>query len=220
MLERHRQKLPIPNLGSSPLVEKKRPEPKVKGLTHSLGIGKEKHLKRSAPDNRLEDQKPEIKEAIKRLRQLRDKGISLEIAENFIEKSTWWLTSVHGPVRAPGYANRIRLYDSDEKCEETILDDDWVVVFGGNQFLVARAIKSCLATAHKFLTKTPFLPKNRLISDIWELIPKFVARSSGAMYRGAYPIDESLLRFGATAIDVRDFVAEFMSWTRLKEALE
>lgn len=59
------------------------------------------------------------------------------IAESFIRKSAWWLKHYRRPVRAPKHAKRLYLSDHG-----------WAVDFGGNSFLVGKAIEPCSADIH------------------------------------------------------------------------
>ena len=56
-----------------------------------------------------------------------------DTAERFIRASSWWLThSSYRPVRAPGHAERLYM-----------TPHGWAVDFGGNSFLVGKAIERC-----------------------------------------------------------------------------
>ena len=64
-------------------------------------------------------------------------------AERFIRELAWWLTHASGrPVPAPGHADR--LYMSEH---------GWAVDFGGNSFLVGRAIERCTSALDQYRLK-------------------------------------------------------------------
>jgi len=141
-------------------------------------------------------------ESITRIRKkapwiVREEMIPKEIAQQFIRRSAWWLTHSSGmPVRARGHARRI--YKSQH---------GWTVVFGGNSFLVGKAVERCRNEINNFFEEASSGKLPRL-SDLKKLLCRqisgAVANNDGYEYDGYYPITDGQLIFGAQAIDVND----------------
>jgi hypothetical protein len=84
---------------------------------------------------------------------------------------------------------------------------DWKITFGANTFLVGSAIVRCFATVSDFL-------KDAARGEPWSSSMLrgslfLYVRGAVANYRGdeySYPISGTGMEFGATSIDVADFV--------------
>lgn len=128
-------------------------------------------------------------------------NVPLNIAEEFVRASAWWLTHASGPVRAPNHADRI--YKSTH---------GWAVDFGANTFLVGKAIERCVIMLNDHIVKSaegrpPLLPYVK--RDLISAISGAVAKKGGSEYIGSYPIVDDELVFGAQAINVGD-AADFV----------
>lgn len=129
----------------------------------------------------------------------REETIPRHLAESFIRRTAWWHTHSSGkPVRAPKHAERI-----ESSCH------GWQVTFGGNSFLVGKAIERCRNEINNFMEAS--LITNG--SDIEELKNKLVLHIRGAVanndgyeYEGYYPIQQNDMMFGAQSIDIKDAV--------------
>ena len=130
---------------------------------------------------------------------VREEVISLELAEEFIKESTWWLTHSSGnPVRAPGHARNI--YKSHH---------GWTLELGANKFLVGKAIERCRNVINDLFDKnnSKISPtSSNLIKILSHTISGAVANCNNDEYEDFYPITDGQLIFGATAIDVNDAV--------------
>jgi len=130
---------------------------------------------------------------------LPDGNVPKTVAEQFLRESVWWNTHSSGrSVRAPRHANRMKGQNGD-----------WHIAFGANSFLVGRAIERCAKTCESFLASvengsswSEKVLKEKLIMNVRGA----VATNSGAEYSGFYPIEGQDMNFGATSIDVVDFV--------------
>lgn len=148
----------------------------------------------------LKKRQRQIALSASRLRELLPDGkVPRDVAEQFLRKSVWWHTHSSGrPVRAPRHANRMRGQNGD-----------WSIDFGANTFLVGRAIERCARTCESFLASagkgTPWSKKD-LIEKLKMDVRGAVATYSGAEYAGYYPVDGNDMMFGATSIDIADFV--------------
>jgi hypothetical protein len=134
--------------------------------------------------------------AVDAVRQERERD--REMAKKFIRASAWWLThSSYRPVRAPGHADR--LYMSHH---------GWAVDFGGNSFLVGKAIERCrtiLEQCRDEAAAGQVLSRSNVEARLKKVISGAVANSSGEEYQGYYPItNDDLLKFGAQGIGVDD----------------
>jgi hypothetical protein len=120
-----------------------------------------------------------------------------ELAECFIRASTWWLThSSYRPVRAPRHAER--LYMSQH---------GWAVDFGGNSFLVGKAIERCRMVLDRYRDEAAagqVVLRSDVEAKLKQVISGAVANSNGEEYQGYYPIKNDLLKFGAQGIGVDD----------------
>ncbi len=127
----------------------------------------------------------------------RNEKIPLEIAQQFIIRSAWWLTHSSGtPVRAAKHAERIYLSAVH----------GWVLDFGSNKFLVGKAIERCRNEINVYLEKANLGHKLQLLNfkhALYQHISGSVANNNGE-YTGYYPITNNDLVFGAQAIDVND----------------
>lgn len=130
---------------------------------------------------------------------LPDGNVPKAVAEQFLRESVWWNTHSSGrSVRAPRHANRMKGQNGD-----------WYITFGANFFLVGRAIERCAKTCENFLASvengSPW-SVNELKDKLKMNVRGAVATNSGAEYSGFYPIEGQDMNFGATSIDVVDFV--------------
>lgn len=150
-----------------------------------------------------EKQKKLVKEILKKASWLgKEEKIPLDLAENFIRSSAWWLTHSSGlPVRAPRHADRI--YESHH---------GWAVDFGANTFLVGTAIERCRVVINNYIaeSKKGRIPlREEIVSELIRQISGAVSNANGYEYSGYYPIDNEELKFGAQTIELRD-AANFM----------
>jgi hypothetical protein len=134
--------------------------------------------------------------AVEAVRQERERD--KEMAKRFIRASAWWLThSSYRPVRAPGHADR--LYMSHH---------GWAVDFGGNSFLVGKAIERCrtiLEQCRDEAARGQVLSRSDIEARLKKAISGAVANSIGEEYQGYYPItNDDLLKFGAQGIGADD----------------
>jgi hypothetical protein len=125
-----------------------------------------------------------------------------EAAKRFVRESAWWRTHSSGYiVRAPGHADH--LYMSH---------NGWAVDFGGNSFLVGKAIERCrkiLDQCRDEAAAGQVVLRSHIESKLKKAISGCVANSSGQEYSGYYPIRDDMLVFGAQGIGVDDG-AKFM----------
>lgn len=142
----------------------------------------------------------------------REETIPLEVAREFIRASAWWLTHSSGsPVRAPRHAERI--YKSHH---------GWAINFGGNTFLVGKAIERCRNKINDYLDnaiKGQLPLKSEVIASLKRQISGAVANADGYEYSGYYPIEGGDLRFGAQAIDVTDGASYMIQKSGLEDLL-
>ena len=126
--------------------------------------------------------------------------ISRATAVHFIEKSAWWLTHPSGPVREPGYANRI-------EGPETALS----LKYGANTFKITQALLKCIKIIRKFLKKNLANPQlseeslENLKNSLVVAISGSVTRFDGSSYN-QYRIKGDEMVFGAHAINVKEFI--------------
>ncbi|BAS60399.1 hypothetical protein LBWT_X4710 (plasmid) [Leptolyngbya boryana IAM M-101] len=130
---------------------------------------------------------------------VREETIALELAQEFVRRSAWWLNHPSGQdVRAPRYAERI--YKSAH---------GWTLEFGANKFLVGKAIERCQKVVIAFLESTESV-KPQSLADLKKAlslqISGSVANCNDEEYQGCYPVYSGQLVFGNAAIDIADAV--------------
>jgi Bacterial RNA polymerase, alpha chain C terminal domain len=83
----------------------------------------------------------------------------------------------------------------------------WAVDFGGNSFLVGKAIERCRKVLDRCRDEAAtgqVLLRSDVEAELKRTISGAVANSSGEEYRGYYPVKNDLLVFGAQGIGVDD----------------
>ncbi|MBD2341830.1 hypothetical protein H6G64_33395 [Calothrix sp. FACHB-156] len=151
--------------------------------------------------------------------------VSRSLAEEMIQKTAYWYKHQSGhPVHAPNHFKRI--YDpvgkryalsmalSGEKISKPI-KSDWKIDFGGNAFLITKAILRCQASLLKFLDNAEAGDVATLVDLKHELkinVRQSVANYNGQEYEGYYSgFDGNHLIFGAQSISTEDFVNVILS---------
>lgn len=137
------------------------------------------------------------KETIKEIQDLEGR-IPIEIARAFIRASAWWIGHPVRPARAPKHQDN--LYGTEE---------NWMIDFGNNTFLISKAINRCLRTIETFLSGAKdgyVMDRKKLLKELRLDISGAVATASGNEYVGYYPIIDHDMKFGTQSIDVKDFI--------------
>jgi hypothetical protein len=83
----------------------------------------------------------------------------------------------------------------------------WAVEFGGNTFLVGKAIEWCrkvLDQCRDAAAAGQVLSRSDVEAELKTVIRRAVANSAGEMYGGRYPLRNDVLTFGAQGIGVDD----------------
>jgi hypothetical protein len=135
----------------------------------------------------------------RRLQRLCDKDgqVPRDVAVELIEDSAWWLTHVHGPVRAPKHAQRISGGPRS-----------WSLEFGANTFEISTAVRRCCDAVRTWASSQ----KGAVSAGSWGSIRSqlvSVVRGCVSNYRGdeyySYGSGDEMV-FGAQAINVSDFL--------------
>jgi hypothetical protein len=135
-----------------------------------------------------------------RVQQLSAHGkIDLEIAQEFIRESAYWDHPKGSLVRAPKHAEQIY---KDQ-------NNDWVVDFGANSFLVGSAIYGCQEALLEFLEEAEhgsIMTKPQLREKLELIVREAVANHKKERYRD-YPVNNNnCMMFGTQAINISNFV--------------
>lgn len=133
--------------------------------------------------------------------------IPRDLAYRLVSRSAVWLTHSSGhEVRAPGHADRLQRTDLH----------GWEVEFGGNSFLVGKAIERSSNVLNRFMDDAAtgrLIEASRVKQAIAQEIAGAVANSRGAEYSD-YPVVENRIVFGAQAIDLNDATSVFWQATK------
>ncbi len=118
------------------------------------------------------------------------------VAVTLIEDSVCWMNHVHGPTRAPGFANRI--YGTE--C-------DWRLDFGANSFHITKSIRDCRSATLSWASGLKFAPTTQ---DWYRVRLEIRSSIQGAVkgYNGHYYLsygDSKEMRFGPHSINLADF---------------
>ncbi len=127
----------------------------------------------------------------------REKTIPLSLAQGFIRYATYWDHPKAGYYVHADHSHRVK----------NDYQHGWSVKFGGNYFLVGKAIERCKKSINEYIEKIRNgnnIEINILRNDLKKHISGAVATSNNYEYDGYYPIEEGYMKFGTQAIDVTD----------------
>ncbi|MBD2492098.1 hypothetical protein [Aulosira sp. FACHB-615] len=153
--------------------------------------------------------------------------VKRSLAEELIKKSAYWYShrSQH-PVHAPNHFKHIHdpmgkayalinaLRTEGEEIS-TPTRSDWKINFGGNTFLISKAVLRCQSTLLTFLDNAEvgeILKLDELKHKLKMDVRKSVANYSGQEYEGYYSsFDGNHLIFGSQSISTEDFANVILS---------
>lgn len=155
------------------------------------------------------DTNSQIEQCRKKTEILEKNGVSLTIAQFFIEKCAMWDHPTGRWVHAPKHARRIvnGRYG-------------WEVEFGANKFLVGRAIQKCTIFIRDLINKVELgevIYRDDISSRLNLIISGSVSNYEGEIFDGYYSIELGLLRFGTQGIDVGEFKSYIIGTTEINK---
>lgn len=139
--------------------------------------------------------------------------VPLELAERFVKASAWWHGHKSGsPVRAPKHYERIKKSNHG-----------WYVTFGGNQFLVGKAIRRCgfdIDSQIQRIFKGESVSYDELKTELKRTISGCVANDKGYEYNNYYPVTDGDMMFGNQSIDVNDGASFLIESSGIRSILD
>lgn len=155
------------------------------------------------------DKNSQVKLCREKTKILENNGVSLTIAQFFIEKCAMWDHPTGRWVHAPKHARRI----ANGRY-------GWEVEFGANSFLVGRAIERSTNFIRDIINKIELgevVYSNEISSRLNLIISGSVSNYEGEIFDGYYAIERGLLRFGNQGIDVNEFKSYIMGTTEINK---
>lgn len=154
----------------------------------------------------------QIEQCRQKTKILENNGVSLTIAQFFIETCAMWDHPTGRWVSAPKHAKRIvnGRYG-------------WEIEFGANTFLVARAIERSTNLVRGLIDRAErgeVIRNSDISTQLNLIISGSVSNYEGEVFEGYYSMERGILRFGTQGINVETFKSYIIGTTEINKIAE